>query len=86
MAPLPPLHIPLSMPFLKISSENIKKCKNLRLFGAVIFAIVANRDVGNFVRFDFWSGGGVHSPLKKGKSRAKCGATGVFDVWLQLIA
>ena len=79
MVPLARPPTPLSTPITKISSENIKKCKNL---SAVNFANVANRVVGNFVRFDFWSGGGARFPLKKGKSRAKCEATGVFDVWL----
>ena len=41
-----------STPILKIASENIEKCKGLWLFGIVNFAIIANRDVGNFV--DFW--------------------------------
>ena len=32
-------------------SENIEKCKSLRLFGETNFAIIANRDVDNFVYF-----------------------------------
>ena len=35
----------------EISSENIEKCKSLRHFGEVNFAIIANRDMGNFVHF-----------------------------------
>ena len=33
---------------LKISDENIKKWKNLKLFGEVIFAYIANRDMDYF--------------------------------------
>ena len=36
-----------STPILKISSENIEKCKSL--LGKVNFAITANRDMGNFL-------------------------------------
>ena len=30
-------------------SVNIEKCKNLRLFGEVNYAIIANQDMCNFV-------------------------------------
>ena len=36
---------------LEDSSENIEKCKSLRILGEVNFAIIANRDMGSFVHF-----------------------------------
>ena len=39
---------------LKISSENIEKCKSYRLFGKVTFTINANRDMDNFVHFKWF--------------------------------
>ena len=34
-----------------MSNENNEKLKSLRLFGEVIFAIIANQDMDNFVSF-----------------------------------
>ena len=40
-----------SAPIQKIYSENIEKCRSLRLFGEIAFAIITKLDLGDFVNF-----------------------------------